>query len=72
MIYDENGEPSIVDLLPKTAALALSRAARVARDLPEDSIDRKLEINRTIKKVKSEYPEFFKSEDRTGCHWRVR
>lgn len=45
--------------LPQTAACCLIRAAEEARAMPEDSIQRRIRVDQAIRKVRSEYPEFF-------------
>lgn len=62
MIYDENQKNYIAELLPRPAALALSRAAELAATLPVESVARKLAIQRTIDKVRAEYPEYFRHD----------
>lgn len=65
MIYDENQKTYIAELLPRPAALALSRAAELAADLPIESVARKLAIQRVIEKVRAEYPEYFRHDARS-------
>ncbi|WP_205049771.1 hypothetical protein [Parasutterella secunda] len=62
MIYDENQKLYIAELLPRPAALALSRAAELAATLPVESVARKLAIQRTVDKVRAEYPEYFRHD----------
>lgn len=70
VIYDENQKPYIAELLPRPAALALSRAAELAATLPVESVARKLAIQRAIEKVRAEYPEYFRHDaGRARVYW---
>ena len=71
VIYDKDKNPIIADVLPRPAALALSRAAKQAATLPVDSVARKLTVQKVIDKVRAEYPEYFIT-DCSGRNRRVR
>lgn len=66
---DENEEKKgqwIAELLPRNAALALSRAATVAQGLPVDSLARAKVIRDAEKKVKEAHPRLFRLDHGPG------
>ena len=59
-------ETWIAEVLPRPTALALVRAARLARTLPIGSLARAQAIRNAEKKAKSEYPRLFRDDDCYG------
>lgn len=60
---DGRAAVGISQFLPYPAAAALVRAARQARQLPEGSTARALVVRDAVRKVRAEFPRFFRAGD---------
>lgn len=64
MANEKKEELGIARLLPDYLAMALSRAAKAAREFEIGSLERVKIIRDAEKKAKTECPQYFRSEDR--------
>lgn len=56
----------VSEFLPRPAALALVRASLECQSLLFGSLQRRLVLERVIKKVRAEYPEYFREDIDAG------
>lgn len=59
-VKDGRKRLGVATLLPAVVAARLVAAARVCRELPPDSIERKKTLEKTIERVKAECPQAFR------------
>ena len=60
---DQTPTAWIAEVLPRSAAISLVRAARLAETLPVGSLARAQAIRNAEKKAKTEYPQCFRHDD---------